>query len=196
MKKTLALIALAAASFAASAQVTGFVSYDYDRDLEKNKPWLSQHETIVGAAYGTKLGTFDGGLVVKQVVTGVRDDALGFEVGYTTPRLGLGPVAVAARAALGRVNQIDVGGGGFTSNAGYYSLAAEATMPVVQNVTAFASIRHRNGTTAGAPAAANRLTVGADLAVSPKVAVRVGYAQTWQAGQNLNGVTTAVSYKF
>lgn len=196
MKKSLIAAALAVASFAATAGVTGFVSYDYDRDLEKNKPWLSQHEAVVGAALGTKFGTVDGGLVVKQLVTGVRDDALGFELGYTTPAVKLGPVAVAVRAGLGRVNQIDVGGGGFKGNSSYYSLSANASMPIAQNITGFVGFRHRNGMNADTPASSNRLTVGADLTVAPKVVLSVGYAQTWQNGLNLNGVTTAVSYKF
>lgn len=195
MKKSLIAAALAAASFAASAGVTGFVSYDYDRDLEKNKPWFSQHETIVGAKLGTSLGTVDGGIVVRQLVTGVRDDNLGFELGYTNG-LKLGPVGVTGRVAYGRVNQVDTTGGGFTGNSEYYSLAAEAALPVTSTVTAFAGFRHRNGLEADTPAASNRYTVGADVTLTKSLGLRVGYAHTRQAGLIFNGVTTAVSYKF
>jgi hypothetical protein len=197
MKKTFLAAILAAASFAAAADVTGFVSYDYDRQFNQGqKPWFSQHESVVGGVLNTKVGAFDGGLVVRQLVTSKRDDALGFEVGYTTLSMALGPVSVSARVGAGRVNQVDVGGGGFTGNASYYSVGAEATMPVAHNITAFAGFRHRNGINDGGPAASNRVTVGTDLEFTKSVSLRVGYAQTWQNGTTLNGVTSAVSYKF
>ena len=188
MKKTLVLAALALASVAASAGVTGTVSYDYDR-ANNGQGLRAQHEALVGASYATKLGTVDAGVIARRVNTGVYDDALGFELGYSNG-LKLGPVAVTGRAAYGRVNQVAGG------NTEYYSLAAEGSMPVASNVSAFVGYRHRNGLNADTAAATNRFTVGADVALSKQLSVRAGYAFTKGASVNSNGLTTAVSYKF
>jgi hypothetical protein len=194
MKKLFTLAALALAVSAASAGVTGFTTYDYDRANEGQGSWKSQHEAHVGAAVTTKFGTVDAAVVGRQLVTTKRDDNLGFELGYSNG-LKLGPVAVAGRVAYGQINQVDTRTGGFSGNSAYYSLAAEGSMKVNADVSAFAGYRFRGDANGDTPLQ-NRFTVGADLAVAKNVSARVGYAFTKQAGVNYNGLTTALSYKF
>ena len=194
MKKFALATALVIAATTASAGVTVFGTYDYD-NAAGNGALKSVTEAHVGAAYATKLGTVDASVVVGRLNSGTYDDALGFEVGYTNG-LKLGAVGVKGRAAYGRLNQVNTAVAGFGGNTEYYSLAAEAALPLTKSVTGFVGFRHRNGLEADTPAAQNRLTAGVDLTLTPKLAVRVGASHTRQAGQIFNGVTTAVSYKF
>ena len=194
MKKiftTLALVAFAATASAA----TGFTTYDYDQANAGQGSFEAQHEVHVGAAVATKFGAFDGAVVGSQLVTASRDKGLGFELGYSKG-LKLGTVAVTARAAYGRVNQLAVGGGGFTGNSQYYSLSAEAALPIAKNVTGFVGYRFRDGLNSNTPAVQNRFTAGVDFAVTKGVTLRAGYAFTKQAGYNMNGLTTAVTFAF
>ncbi len=194
MKKFALAAALAIAATTASAGVTVFGTYDYDNAT--GGALKTYTEAHVGAALDTKLGTFDASLVGARIKSATKDDALGFEVGYTNG-LKLGAVSLKGRAAYGRLNQVDTtGAGGFTGNTEYYSLAAEASLPLTQAITGFVGYRHRNGLEADTPSAQNRFTAGVDVALTQKLAVRVGAAHTRQAGQTFNGLTTAVSYKF
>jgi hypothetical protein len=194
MKKTLLALALVATSLAATAGVTGFSTYDYDRANQGQGGWQSQHELHVGAAVTTAIGTFDGAGVYRQLVTGVRDDNAGFEVGYGAG-IKLGSLGLNGRAAYGQINQVDIRTGGFSGNSAYYSLGAEASLPVASNVTAFGGYRFRGDANGDTPIQ-NRYTVGADIAVNKALTVRAGYAFTKQGGVNFNGLTTAIAYKF
>jgi hypothetical protein len=184
MKKTFAALALVALATSASATVTGFTTYDYDN---ANGSSAYQQEVQVGVALGTKLGTFDGAVTGRRATAAAADDQGGFELGYTNG-LKLGAVSVKGRGAYGRFNQATNG------NIEYYSLAAEAGLPLTSTVTGFAGYRFRDFS--GSGATQNRFTVGADFALSKAVAVRAGYAFTKQNGVNLNGLTTAVAVKF
>lgn len=192
MKKLALAAVLAAAVSTASAGVTVFGTYDYDRVNSSG----SYTEANIGAALNTKLGTFDASIVGARINAGAYDDALGFEVGYTNG-LKLGAVGLKGRVGYGRLNQVDTVARGFTgANTEYYSLAAEAGLPLTQSVSAFVGYRHRNGLDAETPAAQNRYTAGIDVKLSPSLAVRLGAAHTRQAGAEASGVTTAVSFKF
>lgn len=186
MKKTLLAVTLLAAT-SAFAGVTGFASYDYDNANAGQGTARYQQEAQVGVALSTKLGTFDGSAVGRRSTTAAADDQGGFELGYTNG-LKLGAVAVKGRVAYGRLNQ--VAGGNFE----YYSLAAEAGLPITKTVTGFAGYRFRDAT--GGGNIQNRFTVGADLALTKNIALRAGYAFTKQDGLNFNGLTTAVAVKF
>lgn len=194
MKKTFAVFVLAAFTAVASAGPMAFVTYDYD-SANGNVALKSQQETQVGLAVNTQLGTFDGSVVERQLLTGVRDNGLGFEVGYTNG-IKLGRVDLKGRAAYGRVNQLNTRGGGFTGNSQYYSLGAEASLPVTNTITGFVGYRFRDGLNAATPAVQNRFTIGADFAINENIALRAGYAFTKQAGQTFNGLTAAVAYTF
>jgi len=193
MKKLIALTALALAATASYAGTSAFVTYDYDR--ANGDQGGSQQEVAVGVAVATVVGTLDGALLGKRHSFGQRDDGLGFEVGYSNGLTVMG-VDLTGRAAYGRINQIDVDGGGFTGNAQYYSLAAEASLPVTSSIDAFVGYRHRNALNEDTPAAINRWTAGADLSLSKSFSVRLGYAHTRQADRVMNGLTSAVQYKF
>jgi len=186
MKKTLLAAALLAAT-SAFAGVTGFTTYDYDNANDGQGALRYQQEVQVGAAVDTKLGTFDGSVSGRWATAVGTDGQGGFELGYTNG-LKLGPVALKGRAAYGRFNQVTAG------NVEYYSLAAEAGLPLTSTVTGFAGYRFRD--LANSSATQNRFTVGADFALSKTVALRAGYAFTKQDGVNLNGLTTAVAVKF
>jgi opacity protein-like surface antigen len=194
LKKTFATLALLAIATTASAGVTAFTTYDYDRANEGQGAWKSQHEAHVGAALGTKFGTVDAAVVGRQLVTNKRDDNLGFELGYSNG-LKLGAVGLTGRVAYGQINQVDTKIGGFSGNSAYYSLAAEASTPLASTVTGFVGYRFRGDANGDTPLQ-NRFTVGADVALAKNVALRAGYAFTKQNGVNYNGLTTAVSYKF
>jgi hypothetical protein len=193
MKKTITALSLALAAVTASANITAFATYDYNRDIESNKPWLSQHEANFGASYAHRFGTFDASLIGSQQVTRDRDNGTGVEIGYTNG-IKLGPVTTTGRVGYGRVNGVSQSGGGFDDTTEYVSLGVEGALPLVENIGGFVGFRHRNGMS-DTPSA-NRFTIGVDLSVAKNVAVRVGYAQTWQNGYELNGVTTALSYRF
>jgi hypothetical protein len=195
MRKIITSAALLLAVSASMAAPSVNISYDYDRANGGQAGWKSQHVVKTGVSLPTALGTVDASLVGQQLVTGVRDNGAGFELGYTNG-IKLGGFGLKGRAAYGRVNLIDVGGGGFSGNGQYYSLAAEASMPVTKSVTGFAGYRYTHGLNANTPVAADRFTVGADVALSKTVSLRAGYAFTEQAGFKMNGLTTAISTKF
>ena len=194
MKKLIVTSIFAAASFSAAAGVTGFTGLNYDR-ANSGQFMRSQYELTAGASMPTKFGTVDGALVATQLNSVGRDDGLGFEIGYSNG-LKFGKVSLTGRAAYGRVNQVDTLGGGFAGNTQYYSLGAEASMPVAKNVTGFVGFRHRNGLDADTPAASNRYSLGADVLLNKKSTVRLGYTHTRQASETLNGFTTSINYKF
>lgn len=193
MKKIFTLAALALAATLASAGTVGFTTYDYDR-YTGSGPWNSQHEVQVGVATTTKLGTFDGSVVVGQLVTSVRDDTLGFELGYSNG-IKLGAVALKGRVSYGVKNQVNISFPGYDGNSEYYGLAAEAGLPLSPTVTAFGGYRYRAGFGSD-PLNQNRYTIGADFKVAPNVALRAGYAYTNQNGVGFNGLTTAIVYGF
>lgn len=193
MKKTLIAAALALSAAAASAGVTVFGTYDYDR--AEGGALKTTTEAHVGAAVDTKLGTFDASVVGARLNAGAYDDALGFELGYTNG-FKLGNVGLKGRAAFGRLNQVDTVVGGFSGNTKYYSLSAEAGLPVSSTLAGYVAFRHRNGLEADTPSAQNRYSVGADLTLAKNLAVRVGVNHTRSAGEKFNGVSTAVSVKF
>lgn len=196
MKKILAMAALAVAAVSANAAgLTGFATYDYDRANAGQGSWKSQHEVKTGVALGTQFGTVDAAVVGRQLVTNVRDDNLGFEVGYSNG-LKLGTVSLTGRAAYGQINNVDLRTAQFSGNSSYYSLEAVGSMPVTDTLSVFAGFRHRNGLNVATPAYSNRTTVGVDYALNKSVVLHAGYAFTKQADVNYNGLTTAVSYKF
>lgn len=186
MKKTLLSAVLALASVAASASVTGFTTYDANNFAGSK---TKTHEVNVGAAMSTVYGTFDLAGVYNQVDTGARDHQAGFEVGYSNG-IKLGQFNLTGRAALGRNNFVA------GENTQFYSLAGELSVPLTSGaVTGFVGYRHRNYF--NVDGVENRYSVGADIAVTKKLDVRVGYAHTTFGGDvKANGVVTAVSYKF
>jgi hypothetical protein len=195
MKKIFALAALTLAVSAASAAgLSAFGTYDYDRANKNATGWNSQHEAHEGIALSTVLGTVDASLAERELVTSTRDKNLGFELGYSNG-LSLGPVALVGRASYGRENLVNADGGGFTGNSEYYGLSAEADLKV-GSVTTFAGYRYRHGLNAQTVRASDRYTVGAELPITKSVAARVGYALTKQDGYTMNGITTALTYKF
>jgi hypothetical protein len=194
MKKIFAITTLALAATSAFAGITGTVSYDYDRANAGQGVWKSQHEVHTGVALGTKFGTFDGAVTGRQLVTNARDNNVGFEFGYSNG-VKLGAVSVTGRAAYGQFTEVDTTVGGFHGNSAYYSVGAEAAMPVAKTVTGFVGYRFRGDANGDTPVQ-NRYTAGVDMSVNKSVSARVGYAFSKQDGIIYNGVTTAVSYKF
>lgn len=192
LKKSLIAAAFLATT-SAFAQTTAFTTYDYDR--KDGGSFFSQHELHMGLAQTTSIGTFDGALVGRQLVTSGRDDNFGFELGYSNG-VKLGKVTVTGRLGFGQINGVNAGGGGFTGNSEYWSAGVEATLPITNGVTGFTSFRHRNGMNADTVSASNRTAVGAEVALTKSIALRAGYASMWQEGYRTDGLTTAVSYKF
>lgn len=180
--KIFAVAALVLAATAASAGVTSFATYDYGR--AEGAPYAAGHEAQVGVKLPTALGVFDVAAVGVKSVTTKSTDSYGGEVGYSLP-VRLGSLVVTGRAGLGQVE-----------SAKYYSLAAEASLPLTSSINAFAGFRHRNGFNSATPAAVNRITVGADAALTKTLTARVGYARTMANGRDANGVTTALAYAF
>lgn len=183
MKKTFVLAALALAVSAASAGVTGFATYDYGR--AEGSPYSARHEGQVGLKLGTAFGTFDLAAVGQEAVTRVRADSYGVEAGYSAA-VRLGSVALTGRAGLGQVE-----------HAKYYSLGAEASLPLTSTVNLFGGYRHRNGFNASTMPAVNRFTAGIDVTLAQGVSARLGYSRTIDgSGRNVNGVTSAMAYSF
>lgn len=188
MKKTALAAALAIAATTASAG-TAFITADHVYDDAATRTRSTVTEVATGAAFGTKVGTVDGAIVARRTSTTRTDEALGFEVGYSNG-LKVGQVTVKGRAAYGRLNQVATG------NNAYYSLGAEASLPVAPNATAFAGYRHRNGLNSATTDAANRFSTGIDLQLSKTVGARIGFVHDRAGATVANGITTALTYGF
>lgn len=200
MKKTLLALALVATSFAAAAQVTGTVKYDYDR-AEDSAVYGAGHRVTTSLAYGFgSFGAVDAGYVAGQlVVGGNRVNGNGFDIGYSNG-VKLGNVGVNARIGYSELRSGRVQGFG-SGTLARTSVAVEGTLPVTKSVTAVAGyeyndVRIRAGGALLGEGHGDRFTVGADLAVSKNLSVRALYARSRALGQDANGLTTAVSYKF
>ena len=195
MKKLVVTAVFSACAFSASAAgLKVMSSLDYD-SANAGQFFRSQYELSAGVATMTRFGQVDGLLVSRQLNSVGRDEALGFEVGYSNG-LKVGKVSLNGRAAYGRLNQVDTTGGGFSGNSQYYSLAAEAVVPVTSKVNGYVGFRHRNGLTSETPATSNRYSLGGEMALGKKTAVRLGYSHTRSAGEVFNGLSTSVNYKF
>lgn len=194
MKKLLATLVLSIASAAALA-AGPVVGLQYDMDRANGNGFRSANEVKLSIAQDTVLGTFDAGLLGARY-RGARtnDDANGFELGYSNG-FALGQFGVKARAAYGRMNQIDPNGGGFTGNTGYWVAGVEGAMPVTQTLNSFVGYRHRNAFGSGMTAQ-NRYTIGVDYALTQTIALRAAYAHTRQGALIYNGLQTAVNYNF
>ncbi len=193
MKKTIFAAVLALTAVAATAQTTAFATYDYDR-ANKGQGWKSQHEAAVGVQLPTSIGTFEAAVLGRQLVTRVRDDNAGFELGYTNG-IKLGAVNVDGRITYGRLNQVDLRNHAFKGNSSFVSYGVEASTALTPTVGAFAGFRLRDGINGDTPEQ-QRYTVGLDVRVSKELAVRAGVAHSREAGVVYNGLTTAVSYSF
>lgn len=194
--KKLAILSLLAASLSASAGVTSFINYDYDKANDGQGPWTSTHEAHIGGAMSTALGTFDAAGVYRQLVTKSRDDNAGFEVGYSNG-LNFGPVAVTARGAYGQINFVNVRLGQIQGNSSYASVGAEAAYKFNDRFTGFVGARMRHGLNADTISVSNRITVGTDIKTNdPRATMRIGYSFTKQDGKVFNGATTAFTYAY
>lgn len=183
MKKTFLAALLAAASLSAAAEgLTAFTTYDYDRTATGS--WAADHTAKVGVKLATSLGSFDVAGVGAQHVTTFRDNSRGAEVGYSLGTKLLG-VNVSGRVAYGQLD-----------SAKYYSMGAEAGLPLNTTFGLFAGYRHTNGLDSDTPSAANRVTLGVDVNVTKELSARLGYARSTVQGKTTNGATSAVAYKF
>ena len=191
MRKNILAIAAVLAVTSINAQAAGttvFGNYDFARAEGGGVQW----EGIVGASQLGRFGTFDLGLKVNRFSSSDRSN--GFEVGYGNG-LRLGAVDLQGRVAYGRDNNIDAGGGGFTGNSQYWSVGAEASMPITTDLRGFVGARHRNALNSDTPNQ-NRYTVGVDYALTKAFTVRAGFAHYRQDQIKFNGVTTGISYAF
>jgi hypothetical protein len=194
MKKILTAVALAAAALTATAQVRGFASYDYDNAT--SGPQYSQHEANIGMAASMGPGFADISFISRWLVTGYTDYTGGFNVGYTMSTQQQG-ITLKGRAGFGLLGgvQTDKGGWDSSENYSFYSLSAEASMPLNQQVGGFVGYRWRGALNDSGPNQ-QRVTLGLETPLVNGVVGRVGYAYTYQNGYNWNGLTTEVGYKF
>lgn len=187
MKKTILALSISTLAITAGAQVTGVAEYDYDR---VNGGGHSNYGAA-GLVFQTKFGSFDGYVQGVNVHSNsVRDDSTGVELGYSK-KFALGPVNVTPRIAYGTLSGMYGSG-----EAKYMLYSAEVEKQLNQNVSGFVGFSHQNGMTQSAVSASNRVLVGADYALTEKVALRVAYSHRWEQNQKVNGVMTAVSYSF
>lgn len=200
---------------AASAGVTGTISYDYDRAT--GNPWQSSHQAVTSLKYDLPgvLGAVDAGVVGYQLVTNTRANAIGYDFGYSNG-FAVGPVNLVGRVSYRSVStgplELKNDVGTFTADKARQNtvrLGVEASMKVTQAVTGFVGYEHSkvdnastNGVFQGIQQAylldtsANRYTIGAQYALTPKLSVRAGYASMSRQGRRSNGLTSAVSYAF
>lgn len=188
MKKLLAILAFSASTAVAGPTV----------ELSHTRDYGSETKVSVAQSFG-RIGTVDAGLVTtryqKQGVFSAfgMDNANGFDLGYSNG-LSLGPVGVTGRLGYGRLNGIDQNGGGFTSNTSYFSLGAEAQVPVMSSVNAFVNYRHRNAIGDGPNQ--HRVQLGAEVAVTKSIGARLGMSHARQAGDSGTGINAALNYTF
>ena len=177
MKKILALLAFAATSACAQTSVV----LQHDRDVG--------HETKLSVARKTSFGTFDAGVFAVRGPL----SANGYDLGYRNG-VEYGPLMLSARAGFGRLNNIDINGGGFVGNTNYLSATADARLKVYDEFGVYVNARHRNSIGDGPNQ--NRLQAGVDMQVSEGVGARVGVSHARQAGQKGTGLTAAINYTF
>ena len=195
MKKTLALAILALAAGAASAvEVTGTVKYDYDK-LESASPYLAGHRgtASLGFGFGTA-GTVDAGVVTGQAVFGPnRLNTNGFDVGYSNG-LKFGNFGIGGRLGFSQLNTGTLLGNSITADT--TSIAANVSYAVAPNVSLVGGVEHLRIRLLDVSGIANRATVGFESPVTKNLSIKAVYARTRVDGENANGLTTAVSYKF
>lgn len=182
MKRTLLAAALALTALTSSAGITGYTLYDYDRN--EGSPYHGLHTGQVGLKLSTSLGSFDGAVLGTQAVTRTRANSTGAEFGYSLSGRVFG-LGLTGRAAYGQVDQ-----------AKYYSLGAEASMPLSEKLAVFAGYKHTNSVSKDADVS-NRYTFGVDYNLTKKLGLRIGYARTAVVNApRANGVTSGLSYAF
>lgn len=153
MKKSLIALVVATTAFAANAQVTGIVKYDYDRG-SRSTDNISVHQSKIGVQYSIgAFGVVDASAVVRQDAASVRSTNPGFDLGYSNG-VTLGLVNVAGRLGYtrvrGNVNQfaydpnyglaLGVFADGKLSR---YSASVEVNLPITQRVSTFVGIEHQ-----------------------------------------------------
>lgn len=198
MKKIVLSAVLALSAVAASAmEVTGAVKYDYDR-FEAASGALSSHRATASLAGGFgKLGTMDVGLVTAQAqVTGDRVNLNGVEVGYSNGTK-VGPVELGGRLGFTQYNTGRIAG--LSARADVLSVAGTVELPLTSKLSVVGGVEHLRADLSGdldGKSIANRSTVGVEYAVSKNVSVQGLYARTRSEGENANGLTAVVRYKF
>lgn len=193
MKKIITAVALLSVVTLASAATPGLVGYAaYEANNAAGRHGTTQ-ELSTGLAYTNLYGTFDGSIVGNRYTLGRNDSTLGFEIGYSNQvKLPVG--ALIGRVGYGRKNDVNSKAGTFNENVQYYNLGAEYQLPLSTNITGFAGFRHENAMDS-ASYVENRVSAGADFALTKKVNARVGVTHS-TGGNTYNGITTAISYKF
>lgn len=190
MKKIFATLVLAAMATAASAQLTGTAKYDFDR-LEGGD--ITVHRGTVGLKYTGVYGAVDGAVASGQLRTPIGDNtANGFEIGYSNG-LKLGQFTTTGRIGY---SELRTTGGGLDRT----SLSVETSLPLTKSISGVAGYEYNDIRLKAfgqvAEDTANRFTIGADFAVTKNISLRALYAVTRTEGENANGLTAAVSYKF
>lgn len=190
MKKIFATIVLASLATAASAQLTGTAKYDFDR-LEGGAVTL--HRGTVGLKYTGAYGSVDGGAVSGQLRTDIGSiTANGFEIGYSNS-LKLGTITTTGRVGY---SELRTSGGQLDRT----SVSVEGSLPITKTVNGVVGYEYNDlrlkafgGVAEGT---AHRYTVGADVALTKTVGLRALYAISRSEGENANGLTAALTYKF
>jgi len=180
LKKFLIAISLAAASAFAAANPTGFINYDQASGDSKTLQKL-----LVGVAQSTSWGVLDFSVIHQRIES---SSATGAEVGLTNG-VKLGPVTLRGRLSLGY-------GSGETEDAGFYSVGAEAQVPVAQQVGLYANYLYRDAFGSSVDWSSSRASVGLDFAVGARTNLRVGYISAEQGDIRFNGGTVTVAYQF
>jgi hypothetical protein len=177
-------------SIGSTATGTSFgLVYDFDRAHGKAP---RRQEERVFMKQETAIGAFDAGVLVDRLNS---NNSRGYEVGYSN-QLGYGGATLMGRVAYGRLNDVDVTGGGFRDHASFTSYEVEGKMPVATDLSAFVGYRHRKDNGDVNAFAQNRYTAGVDYAVDSSLSVRAGVATARQAGSQTVGLTTALNYAF
>ena len=193
MKKILTAVALAVTTLAASAQVGGFISYDYDNATAG--PQYSQHEVNVGLVAPLWMGYIDGSVTGRRLVSSYDDYNAGFQFGYSMVTKQQG-VTLRGRVGYGQINGVETYKGGWNgNNSSFFTVSGEASMPFTPEVGGFVGYRYRGALDDAGPNQ-NRVTLGLESPISSTMVARFGYAYTYQNGYNLNGVTAEAGYKF
>ena len=219
MKKTFIAAVLALATLTATAGVTGSIAYDYDRSTGNG--WSAAHTATTGLKFGLPgaLGAVDVNAVGRQLVTNVRNNVLGYEVGYSNG-LTIGAVSLTGRVAYRSISTDVLFGGGIGNTSftlrdvksNTTKLGVEASIPAafagltpfvgyerLMNDNSSSTVGNLNNRLVALTVRdndSNRYTVGADMALTKSLSARLGYARTTTLGKSSNGVTTAVSYAF
>ena len=189
MKKIVMTVVMALTASAASAQLTGIVSYDGNNVRGSG---VTVHETNVGLV--TSVAGFGAEVLVNGNAIrgdGVRVNGTGFEFAATKEFAPVFGVKPTVRLGLGR-KVADIYG--YDVDLNYWTAEVQGRAPLMAKTDLVVTYRHRNGT--NEDYAENRVSVGAEYAFAKNLVLGASLTRTTALGNSAHGAVISARYSF